>query len=467
MGAIRQPLRSGPGGIHRNLALDSVLAIGAGTTVAVASGLLPSIARQAGLIPLGIALIASAPYLGNLLSALSGRFGPQGVRGFAGLRVTGALLLVAVALAPDPALIVVAVALFWLAWSFGVPFQTRLWGAMYPSDIRGRAIGTLGMAKAGAAGVGALSVGVLADAAGAPVAVSAAGVVGAACALAALGLRASAPLPSRSFSAREAVRALTSRPGLARVVLAQAFFGGGQIAAAPLYALVYVDRLHLSLADVGLIAVLTAIATTTSYVAWGALNDRHGHALALRGGALFGVIALALYAVAPDVRVLWAAALATGLSAAAIDVGIQGALTAYTTLEDRGAAMAGWNGLTGARGVAMPLLATALVQAHAVDLTSALLLCLVPAVAGLLLYLDPPMPSRLAAGSLTAVGRIRAVGRLRALQLSQVLAELRGTGRPRTLTGLRAAGRLAVAGGVRTVGRIPAIIARGGARGAR
>lgn len=396
MGATRQPLRSGPGGIHRNLALDSVLAIGAGTTVAVAGGLLPSIARQAGLIPLGIALIAAAPYLGNLLSALSGRYGPQGVRGFAGLRVTGALLLVAVALAPDPTLIVLAVALFWLAWSFGVPFQTRLWGAIYPADIRGRAIGTLGMAKAGAAGVAALSVGVLADAFGAPIAVSAAGVVGAACALAALGLRAEGPLPSRSFSARDAVRALTSRPGLVRVVVAQAFFGGGQIAAAPLFALVYVDRLHLSLADIGLIAVLAAAATTTSYVAWGAFNDRRGYAIVLRGGALFGVIGLALYAIAPDVRVLWPAAVASGLSAAAIDVGIQGALTASTTLEDRGAAMAGWNGLTGARGVAMPLLATGLVQVHAVDLTTALLLCLVPAVVGLVLFLDRPLPRWLA-----------------------------------------------------------------------
>ena len=392
--ADRQPF-SRARGIRRNVALDSLLAVGGGITIAVAGGLLPSIARQAGLLPLGIALLAAAPYLANLLSALSGRYGPQGVRGFAGLRVTGALLLVGVAVAPDPLLIVFAVVLFWLAWSFGVPFQTRLWGTMYPADIRGRVIGTLGMAKAAAAGAAALGVGILADALGAPVAVSAAGVLGACCALAALGLRSSAPMATRSFSAREAIAALTSRPGLGRVVLAQAFFGGGQIAAAPLYALVYIDRLHLVLADVGLIAVLAAAATTTSYVAWGALADRHGHAVALRAGALFGVVSLGIYAIAPDVRVLWVAAIASGLSAAAIDIGIQGALTTYTTLEDRAAAMAGWNGLTGARGVAMPLLATGLVQAQVVDLTTALLLCLAPAVVGLVLFLERPLPVRL------------------------------------------------------------------------
>ncbi len=394
MVADRQP-GIGTGARRRNVALDSMLAVGGGITLAVVGGLLPSIARQAGLVPLGIALLAAAPYLGNLLSALSGRIGPQGTRGFAGLRVTGALLLVAVALAPNPALIVLVVGLFWLAWAFGVPYQSRLWGAMYPADVRGRVIGVLGMAKAAAAGVAALTVGVVADWLGAPLAVSLAGAVGAACALAALGLRSAAPLPVRVFSPREAVNVLLSRPALRRIVLAQGFFGGGQIAAAPLYALVYVDRLHLTLADVGMVAVLTAIATTSSYVAWGALVDRRGPMVGLRSAAAFGVLSLTLYALAPDVRVLWLAAIATGLSNAAIDVGIQGALAVHTPLEDRAAAMAGWNAVTGGRGVLVPLVATTLVQAHVVDLTTALLLCLVPAVVGLVLYLDRPLPARI------------------------------------------------------------------------
>jgi MFS family permease len=410
--ADRQPSIIRTGGVRRNVALDSLLAVGGGVTLAVVGGLLPSIARQAGLVPLGIALLASAPYLGNLLSALSGRIGPQGTRGFAGLRVTGALLLVAVALAPNPALIVLVVGLFWLAWAFGVPYQSRLWGAMYPADIRGRAIGILGMAKAAAAGVAALAVGVIADWLGAPLAVSLAGVVGAACALAALGLRSAGPLPVRVFSPREAVHALVSRRPLKRIVLAQGFFGGGQIAAAPLYALVYVDRLHLTLADVGMIAVLTAIATTSSYVAWGALVDRHGPMLGLRSAAAFGVLSLALYAVAPDVRLLWFAAIAAGLSNAAIDIGIQGALAVHTPLEDRAAAMAGWNAVTGARGVLVPLVATTLVQVGAVDLTTGLLLCLVPAIIGLVLYLDRPLPTWLE----------RTVARGRSMRLSREAA---------------------------------------------
>ena len=391
MVADRQPTIVRTGGLRRNVALDSMLAVGGGITLAVVGGLLPSIARQSGLVPLGIALLAAAPYLGNLLSALSGRVGPQSTRGLAGLRVTGALLLVAVALSPNPALIVLVVGAFWLAWAFGVPYQSRLWGAMYPADVRGRVIGILGMAKAAAAALAALAVGIIADRLGAPLALSLAGAVGACCALAAVGLRSTAPLPARAFSPREAVRSLTSRQPLRRIVLAQGFFGGGQIAATPLYALVYVDRLHLSLADVGLIAVLTASATTASYVVWGALVDRRGPMLGLRSAAVFGILSLALYAIAPDARLLWLAAIAAGLSNAAIDVGIQGALSVHTPLAERAAAMAGWNALTGARGVLMPLLATGLVQLHVVDLTAALLLCLVPAATGLVMYFDWPI----------------------------------------------------------------------------
>ena len=78
------------------------------------------------------------------------------------------------------------------------------------------------------------------------------------------------------FSARDSIRALRERPVLARVALAQGFYGGGFIAAAPLFAIVYVDRLDLSLADVGVIGILTAASTTVSFLAWGVVSDRYG-----------------------------------------------------------------------------------------------------------------------------------------------------------------------------------------------
>jgi len=375
--------------LRRNVALDALVAAGVGITTAVVTSLVPAIARQAGLAPLGLAVIAAGPFVGNVLAAFAGRTGPHGIRGYAGLRVVGALLLIAIAVAPDPALISVAAAAFWVFMSFGVPFQTRLWGAMYPGRVRGRVIGGLGTTRSAAAGVAAVAVGLLADRVGVPAAVSLAGVAGALLGFAALGLRSAAPVPTRPFSVREAFGSLTSRPRLARLVLAQLVFGLGTIAASPLYALVFVDRLHLSLADVGTVAVVGGIAMTVAYVAMGAVIDRYGHGLALRVGALAGAASVACFALAGGIPVLWAGAVLGGLSSAGIDIGIQGALSHHTPLADRAVAMAGWNAATGPRGIVAPLLASAAVQAGLLDVTGALLLCVVPAFLGFLLYLLP------------------------------------------------------------------------------
>jgi hypothetical protein len=55
--------------------------------------------------------------------------------------------------------------------------------------------------------------------------------------------------------------------------------------------------------------------------------------------------------------------------------------------------MAGWNSLTGLRGLIAALAASTAVQLGIVDVTTALTLCLVPAVLGLLVYLDIPLPA--------------------------------------------------------------------------
>ncbi|HYN70737.1 MAG TPA: hypothetical protein VEX41_11100, partial [Candidatus Eisenbacteria bacterium] len=47
--------------VARNLALDLVGAIGVGVTVAFVTALLPTIARRAGVEPLGLAALAATP----------------------------------------------------------------------------------------------------------------------------------------------------------------------------------------------------------------------------------------------------------------------------------------------------------------------------------------------------------------------------------------------------------------------
>jgi MFS transporter, DHA1 family, staphyloferrin B biosynthesis exporter len=372
--------------VGRNLALDIVAAVGVGVSMALVTTLLPTIARRGGLEPMGLAALAAAPFIANLLGAFAGRFGPRSAGQLALIRGIGAASLVALLVLPTAPVMIAVSIVFWISLSFGGPFHLRLWGAMYPARLRGRIVGVLGTGRAAAGAIAAFAGGIVADQLGGPTAVAIAGVVGAACAIAYAGLRAHAAERPPIFSARDSIRALRERPVLSRVALAQGFYGGGLIAALPLYALVYVDRLDLSLADVGIIGILTAASTTVSFMVWGVVSDRFGPLVAMRLGTSMGLAALLAYAFAPGVVVLWVAAVAAGAAGASIDVGIAAVVSDHTPLASRSAAMAGWNAITGARGIAAAFLMSALLQAGIVNVTSGLLLCAVSTAIGVALY---------------------------------------------------------------------------------
>ena len=372
--------------IGRNLAFDLVVAIGMGVTMALVGAILPTVARRGGLGPLGLSALAAAPFVANLLGVFAGRLGPRSTIQLTLTRGLGAMALLILFLVPPPSVLVGVAIVFWLSLSFGGPFPLRLWGVMYPARLRGRVVGVLGMGRAAAGALAAFGGGVLADRIGGEPAVAVAGVVGVACAIGYLGLRASGaerPLP---FSARQSIRALRDRPVLGRIALAQGFYGGGLIAAAPLFALVHVDRLNLSLSDVGVIGILAAIATTVAFPVWGVVADRRGAIAALQLGSAIGLLSLVGYALAPNVGVLWVAALAAGIGSASIDVGIAAAVSDQTPLVSRAAAMAGWNALTGARGIVAAFLMSALLEIGVVNLTTGLLLGAATSAFGVFLF---------------------------------------------------------------------------------
>ncbi len=373
--------------LGRNLALDMLAAIGVGVSLALVTTLLPTIARRGGLEPVGLAALASAPFVANLSSAFAGRFGPRSPRQLAVIRGAGAASLIALFIVPTPLVMIAVSVVFWVSISFGGPFHLRLWGAMYPARLRGRIVGFIGTGRAAAGALAAFAGGILADRLGGPPAVALAGVVGMVCAIGYAGFHAEAAGDPPRFSAGDSIRALRDRPVLGRVALAQGFYGGGLIAAAPLFAIVYVDRLDLSLAAVGIIGILTAAATTVSFLAWGVVADRYGAMVAMRIGSAMGLAALVAYAIAPDVTVLWAAAVGLGAGGASIDLGIASIVSEHTTMASRAPAMAGWNAITGARGIVAAFLMSALLQAGIVDVTTGLLLCAVTSAIGVALYL--------------------------------------------------------------------------------
>jgi MFS transporter, DHA1 family, staphyloferrin B biosynthesis exporter len=403
--------------LGRNLALDMLAAIGVGISLALVTTLLPTIARRGGLEPLGLAALAAAPFIANLLGVFAGRFGPRSPRQLALIRGAGSASLIALFVVPTPAMMVVVSVVFWLSLSFGGPFHLRLWGAMYPARLRGRVVGLLGTGRAAAGALAAFGGGLLADHVGGPPAVALAGLVGMVCAIGYVGLRAQAAGDLPRFSARDSIRALRERPVLGRVALAQGFYGGGLIAAVPLFAIVYVDRLDLSLSDVGIIGILTAAATTVSFLAWGAVSDRYGAMVAMRIGSAMGLAALLAYAVAPDVALLWVAALAAGAGSASIDVGIAAVVSEHTTMASRAPAMAGWNAITGARGIVAAFLMSALLQAGVVDVTTGLLLCAVSSAIGVALYMRTGVDAQTATVTIVPTRVVRAATGLRAAVL--------------------------------------------------
>ena len=354
--------------------------------MALITSLLPTIARRGGLEPIGLAALGAAPFIANLLGAFAGRFGPRTPFRLSILRGIGAASLIAVVVFPIAPVMIAVSIIFWLSLSFGGPFHLRLWGVMYPARLRGRVVGVLGMGRAAAGALAALGGGLIADRIGGPTAVAIAGGIGIACAIGYAGFRADAAGEPPRFSARDAVRALRERPVLGRVALAQGFYGGGFIAAVPLFALVHVDRLGLTLADVGILGILNAIATTAAFPLWGFVSDRFGTMVGMRIGGALGVMALIGYALAPDVAVLWVASLLAGIAGAAIDVGIAAIVSDETTLASRAPAMAGWNAITGARGIVAAFLMSALVQAGIVDVRLGILLCALASTIGVVLF---------------------------------------------------------------------------------
>jgi MFS family permease len=372
--------------IGRNLALDVVAAVGLGVTMALVGTILPTVARLDGLSPIGLSALAAAPFLANLLGAFAGRVGPRSLTRLSVMRVAGAAALLALFVLPTAGIAVLATAIFWLTYSLTGPYHFRLWGAMYPARTLGRVMGVLGMTRAGAGALAAIGGGVLADRIGGPEAVALVGAVGVLCAVAYVGFRATAHTAPAAFSARESLGALWEQVQLRRLVVGQLFYGGGVIAATPLFALVYVDRLHLSVVDVGVVGVLTAVANTVAYPVWGLFADRRPASQTLALGSAVGAVSVLAYAVAANVAWLWLGSIAAGVASGAIDLGINAAVSAETSMATRAPAMAGWNSLTGARGIVAAFLMSILIQLHVLDVAGALVVCAAISAVGVVIF---------------------------------------------------------------------------------
>jgi MFS family permease len=372
--------------LRRNLSIDVASGAGVGLCMALVGVLVPVVARRGGLDAMGLAVLATGPFVANVLALFAGRLGARSPRSLALVRAVGGLALVLMLPFAGAVALAGLVLLFWITVALSAPYQMRLWSVIYPTSVRGRLIGIVGTGRSAAAAIGSLAGGILADRIGGLPAVALGGAVGMVLGATAVGYLAGPTEEGPAYDLRRSIAALTASPRLVRVTIAQMCLGAGFIAATPLYAFVYVDRLHLSLGEVGVLGILVAGATTVAYLPWGGLADRRGGLRVFQLGSVAGATALFLYAWGPSLAVLGVAAVLTGISNGAVEIGIQAVMSEHVVPSERAGALAAWAAANGVRGIIAPFVATALVAAGVIGVQGGILLAALASTCGAVIY---------------------------------------------------------------------------------
>jgi MFS family permease len=374
-----------PTDLQRNVGLDLVAALGIGSSMAVVGALLPAVARREGLDPLGLAALAALPFLASLLSLLAGRVGPRTPARLALLRAAGSAGLLLVIVTPQPLFIALAMFGFWAALSLSGPLQQRLWATLYPSSARGRILGLIGSGRS-AAGMAALLAFTFATGTGWLAIVAVVAVAGIASAAATSRLRVHGDVDGDGYSARESVATVLRLPMLRRITFAQLVFGGGMVAAPALIAMVQVDRLGLAIEAIALAGLMGTLTTTLTFGVWGRLASRTGALITMTIGTMLGTLAMAGFAIAPDLASILVASAILGSAGAAIDVSWPLLIADHAGRHEQSAAAAGLGAIMGIRGLVVPFIIVAPIHAGVLDETGGLLVCTLAAGAGALMY---------------------------------------------------------------------------------
>ncbi len=379
--ALRSPTTQ-----QRNLALDLSSAVGLGGMFAVVGVLLPSVARREGLDSMGLAALAALPFLASLVTLFAGRIGPRTPTRMALFRSVGALGVLLVVIAPDPLFIALAIFGFWIMFALGAPMQQRLWSTIYPTRDRGRMLGYVGTARSTAGTAALLAITLLAAASGWVAIVAVVAVIAAICSLALSRMAAPGVDIDHRFSARDSIRSVTDQPMLRRITAAQLLFGGGFVAAPALIAMVHIDRLGLGVEQIALAGLVSYGSTAITFSLWGRLASRVGALMTISSGAIVGVMAMTLFALAPSLPVVLVATMLLGAAGAAVDTSWPLLIADHAPAERQGEVAAGLNAIMGFRGLLMPFVVMAPIGAGLIDETGGLLICATSMVAGAVVY---------------------------------------------------------------------------------
>lgn len=372
--------------LRSNLLFDATAWIGLGMTTALMGSLLFASARMAGMGPTALAVLTVVPFAASLVSVVSGKFGPRTARGLMLIRVVGSGSLLGLLLSTSQAAIVAIAAVFWVAYMLGMPFQQRVWGAIYPAQSRGRLLGAVGTARfaAGAIAIGIASL--LAEHSGGLVVIAAAGGLGIVLALATAKLGLTDLEPAARHSVRTTLSVAIERPRLRAVLLGHGLYGAGLIAAIPLVTLLQVDRLHLTLPQIGTLGIGAACATTVASAAAIWMAGRQRTTVTWLLGSFMGAAGMLCYAAADSPELLAIAAIIVGASVGVSEVTLPVLIAERAGPGEQIVAAAGMQALWGTRGLIVPMATTALLGLGIADERGLLLACAATIAVGCLIF---------------------------------------------------------------------------------
>jgi predicted MFS family arabinose efflux permease len=247
-------------------------------------------------------------------------------------------------------------------------------------------LGYVGTARSAAGTAALLAITLLAATSGWVAIVAVVVVIGAVCSLAIGRLAAPGIDIDHRFGALESIRSVTSQPMLRRITAAQLLFGGGFVAAPALIAMVHVDRLGLGVEQIALAGLVSYGSTAVTFSLWGRLAGRVGALMTISSGALVGVMAMLLFALAPSLPVLLVATMLLGASGAAVDTAWPLLIADHAPAERQGEVAAGLNAIMGLRGLLVPFMVMAPIAIGLTDVTGGLLICVLSMATGAVIY---------------------------------------------------------------------------------
>ncbi len=351
--------------LRRNFAFDAIGATGTGLFNALVAGFLAVIARREGADALYLAALAAAPFAANMLSIFGGQWVPGGrgrVRYVAAMLVLGRAMFLCALMTTAPIALLAMGFSMWLSQAMVAPLQVDIWRGSYPQRLRARVLGYLRVIQSGWAIVAAPLGGMLIERFGAGALLGLGASLGMLGAAGFSQVRSQSVAASHRFTPLESLRLLGEQPRYRGLIAGWVVYGLGSFMAAPLYALVLVDRFQASYSDVGVLQLIGAASGLIGYFVLGHYLDRRsGLGATPVGFAMVGLVPL-VYVLAPSLPLLSVAFVLQSLGTSVFDLGWQVALVSQVPDEHRARYQAAHTSITGIRGVAAPFIGSAAVS---------------------------------------------------------------------------------------------------------